>query len=640
MTEREKLENYVIHLADIRKLSSPRLDRNDSSELYSERLRANFKKIGKLAFENHRILDEIVFPLLKEKDPLPETIVEEVRRFNDSLVNGLTVEYLDAAVMSLLTDRLITDAEKKGDEDYIIEQLDNQIQSCSTFLFTTSRITTRPEIGLSFRERGLAASKKLLSYLDKDVFPSLSPESKERVLTNVRFHSTLYGSVAGITPEEAHTWVNALEMAYSVYNDPFYRDACPEFDWDYFLFRILEHFSVIIDYVYDDRIYDEDLKIILERVELQEKLMQSDPEKYENYATHEFVLTSLYFARYLSGKYDKEEYREKLLSLYDNRDSTAYDYDNLYVNLRTAMNYINTVDPDDNEEKALFRLEMIYRDICAYVFRMPNSETLTELMDYFTPMLDQFIEVPGGVSFMEMCLKLLAALHPPSYVHSCMVAKISRCLCRHLIRLKPEVFLGVPGYESVDDVREKADKLALFAYNAGLSHDFGKITMIDTIFIYGRHLLDFEFDIIRQHSALGAELMGRHISTKDYTDIALLHHKWYDDSAGYPPDKKRSESPLKIFVDITAVADCMDAATDDIGRSYGGGKSLAQYTEEVEAGAGTRYSPILSELLSREEVKKDLNYILTEGRRNNYRDTFHLLREVQEKEAVTTAQHT
>ncbi len=632
MDNREYFEKYVSNLTDIRKLSSPEVDRNDSSDLYRERLKENFKKIGQLAYTNHHILDDVIFPLLRSETDFSDPLVEEVRKFNDSLVNGATVENLDVAIMSLLTDRLNEYACEKGGEDYIIEQLDNQILCCNIFLFITSRISVKPEMARHFRDRGLEAARKLLEYLEYDRFKTISDDSKTRVLTNARFHSTFYGSVAGITPDEAHAWVSALEDAYRVYKDPFYRNAHPTFDWDLYLFRILEHYSVVIDFIYDEEIYSEDLDIINERVRMQEVLWNSDPEKFGEYGTHEFVLTSLYFSQFLKGELDKEEYREKLLALYKNRNSREYDYDNLYVNLRTVINYMLTVKEDKDDEKVRFRLEQFYQDACAYVFRMPNSGTMSEFLDYLSPMIERFIEVPGGMTFAEMCLKLLAAFHAPSYVHSVMVAKISRCLCHHLIDREPELFVGVRGNDSLEDVRKNRERLALFAYRSGLYHDFGKLVMIDTIFIYGRRLLDFEFDIIRQHPAMGASMMRRYGSTADYADVALLHHKWYDDSAGYPGEYKKNDSPTRVFVDITAVDDCMDAATDSIGRGYGGGKSLDQFIDEVRAGAGTRYSPVIAKMIEEDQVKKDLEYLLSEGRNSTYRDTFLLLRGVQERE--------
>ena len=70
----------------------------------------------------------------------------------------------------------------------------------------------------------------------------------------------------------------------------------------------------------------------------------------------------------------------------------------------------------------------------------------------------------------------------------------------------------------------------------------------------------------------------------------------------------------------------MDAATDNIGRSYKAGKSLKDVIREVEAEAGTRYAGWLPELLSQPEVQEDLTRLLAEKRDQIYRETYQLLR--------------
>ncbi|MEE3409241.1 MAG: hypothetical protein VZQ95_07620, partial [Erysipelotrichaceae bacterium] len=92
-------------------------------------------------------------------------------------------------------------------------------------------------------------------------------------------------------------------------------------------------------------------------------------------------------------------------------------------------------------------------------------------------------------------------------------------------------------------------------------------------------------------------MLDRIPADRSFVDIARGHHKWYDDSAGYPEDFSLKDSPFEPLVDIVTVADCMDAATDSIGRSYNRGKTLDEYIDEVRAGSGTRYAPWLADIL-------------------------------------------
>ncbi len=56
-------------------------------------------------------------------------------------------------------------------------------------------------------------------------------------------------------------------------------------------------------------------------------------------------------------------------------------------------------------------------------------------------------------------------------------------------------------------------------------------------------------------------------------EVCDSEHLWYDGSRGYPAAFDTSQSPLKVIIDIVAIADCMDAATDSVGRSYNRGKT-------------------------------------------------------------------
>nr|MCR5801186.1 hypothetical protein [Lachnospiraceae bacterium] len=139
-------------------------------------------------------------------------------------------------------------------------------------------------------------------------------------------------------------------------------------------------------------------------------------------------------------------------------------------------------------------------------------------------------------------------------------------------------------------------------------------------------LLDDEFALIKNHFSIGAEVAKEHASIREYADVIKGHHLWYDCSRGYPMEFDTFKSPYKTIIDIVLAADCLDAATDTVGRSYNKGKTFEDYAKEVEEGAGTRYAPFLVDLLNNPDAKRDINYLLTERRNKLYHDTFMLLK--------------
>ncbi len=141
-----------------------------------------------------------------------------------------------------------------------------------------------------------------------------------------------------------------------------------------------------------------------------------------------------------------------------------------------------------------------------------------------------------------------------------------------------------------------------------------------------------EFGFIKTHPRTGYNLMQKYASTRMYSEVAISHHKWYDNSRGYPEDFDSSKSQFKPIIDIVLCADCLDAATDTVGRSYNRGKKLADFVEELKEGAGDHYAPWLPELLSDERAAIDIEYLLLNGRQQNYRNVYYLLRNMQERE--------
>jgi HD-GYP domain-containing protein (c-di-GMP phosphodiesterase class II) len=260
---------------------------------------------------------------------------------------------------------------------------------------------------------------------------------------------------------------------------------------------------------------------------------------------------------------------------------------------------------------------------------MPNSGSLSSMLEFCQGIIDRFIEFPDGPSFEEMALECLAALHPPTYVHSMMVAKLSVYLCQRLIDRYPEWLVGALGCESTREVVQNRAALEDFTDHAARCHDVGKLSIIDTVFVYGRNLLDMEFDLIRTHPRTGYDVLRKHESTRDYADIALYHHRFYNDSAGYPDDCLASDSPLKPVIDIVHIADCLDAATDPVGRTYRSSKTLETVIREFENGKGLCYADWVTDLFAGEELQNKLRRYLSEGRRDNYRMTYFLLRDMQ-----------
>ncbi|MBO4336595.1 MAG: HD domain-containing protein, partial [Lachnospiraceae bacterium] len=627
-TQKEEFDRFVDRMAKIRYLSSPALYDFDDAQDYAGRLRRNFETIGTLASENREMLDNLLYPILESNEELPEELVDDMSEFGEKLLSlagsGNDFENLDIPIMTLVTERLAADAEKKKDMPNMIRQLDAAFISYYSLMNITARISANPEICEGYRNRGLKIGDFFLDMVKKEKFLTVpNEELRNLVLMDARFVSALYENCCD--EESNNKYLDLLDRMMKISADPFYAKAVPGFDWKYFQFRVLSYYLQATDDGNKRQFNKEQIKRILAAADAVETLIASDRAYFKSVPGADAIPFLCARTRFFAGQISEAEYRSELMKEYERRDSSDFGPDGNFDNILIPLEFLSLFSKRRSSEDRLL-LKTFYRNISAYMFGMPNAGALSFLMEYFTGIVQRFYEIPSILTFEDFGLQTLAALHPPTYIHSMMVGQITECLCGYVIENMPEVLVGVLDTKSTEEVVRKRNAILSFAYHAALCHDFGKILIIDTIFVYGRRLLDFEFDIIKSHPVLGSELLKKHESTKAYADVALGHHRFYDDSRGYPEEFKTSESKDKAIIDIVMCADCMDAATDSVGRSYNKGKTLTEYIKEVEKECGTRYAPWLPKLLSDTNLRADLMFLLSEGREANYRDTYLLLK--------------
>ena len=129
-------------------------------------------------------------------------------------------------------------------------------------------------------------------------------------------------------------------------------------------------------------------------------------------------------------------------------------------------------------------------------------------------------------------------------------------------------------------------------YYAALLHDVGKIGISRTILNKNGKLTDEEYQIIKEHPNIGAQILSS-ISESPYLSIgAKSHHERYD-GKGYPEGLKGEDIPE--IARIIAVADAYDAMTSS--RSYRGTIPQQLVREEFIKCLGTQFDPVYGKLM-------------------------------------------
>jgi diguanylate cyclase (GGDEF)-like protein/putative nucleotidyltransferase with HDIG domain len=138
----------------------------------------------------------------------------------------------------------------------------------------------------------------------------------------------------------------------------------------------------------------------------------------------------------------------------------------------------------------------------------------------------------------------------------------------------------------------EAEKDALRA--AALLHDVGKLAVPDHIVNKPGRLTPEEFEKIKIHPVVGAEILEKVAFPYPVAPIVRAHHeKW--NGTGYPGGLRGKQIP--IGARILAVVDCLDALASD--RQYRKALPLDKAMQEISAKSGTWFDPQVVAILER-----------------------------------------
>lgn len=121
---------------------------------------------------------------------------------------------------------------------------------------------------------------------------------------------------------------------------------------------------------------------------------------------------------------------------------------------------------------------------------------------------------------------------------------------------------------------------------AAVLHDLGKIGISDKILHKKSKLTDREFEEIKKHPQIAADIIRPIQFMHEIVPLVLYHHEHWD-GKGYPTGLKGEEIP--IGARIIAIADVYQALTSN--RPYRKAFSKKQALEIIEEGSGTQFDP-------------------------------------------------
>jgi len=145
---------------------------------------------------------------------------------------------------------------------------------------------------------------------------------------------------------------------------------------------------------------------------------------------------------------------------------------------------------------------------------------------------------------------------------------------------------------------------------AGHLHDIGKIGIRDDILLKPGRLTQEEFEKIKQHPAIGANILEQLGMWEKERQIIRCHHERFD-GTGYPDGLKEKQIPF--LARILSVADVYDAMASD--RAYRKRMEEAIILKVIHEGSGSQFDP---------DVVAAFDQVYKKGMISNYMETGQL----------------
>ncbi len=157
--------------------------------------------------------------------------------------------------------------------------------------------------------------------------------------------------------------------------------------------------------------------------------------------------------------------------------------------------------------------------------------------------------------------------------------------------------LGLPA-EQVEMMRQSA-----------YLHDIGKIAIPEVILHKPGRLTDIEYDFLKRHSDIGADLVATSHGLRHLAPFIRHHHERWD-GGGYPMRLAGKVIPLEAR--ILGLCDAVEAMASD--RPYHRALSSDEIVAELQRCAGTQFDPEVAEAFIRVARREGAKFVVNSAR--------------------------
>ncbi len=121
-----------------------------------------------------------------------------------------------------------------------------------------------------------------------------------------------------------------------------------------------------------------------------------------------------------------------------------------------------------------------------------------------------------------------------------------------------------------------------------LLHDIGNLGIPAEILSKPCHLTPDEYEVVKRHASIGAELISKSPSLQSLIPIVRHHHEFFDGN-GYPDKLMGVQIPIEAR--IVSLADALESMSSE--RPYRKALSIPAIVNEIQAQAGSQFDPLV-----------------------------------------------
>lgn len=414
-------------------------------------------------------------------------------------------------------------------------------------------------------------------------------------------------------------YMKCFQQTMDIVQSPDYRQKNPEIPWDNFIYTMHYDRTQFLTGLRGKP--DPDIaRAVMESAEYvyrhQEQIAKSQEKGIGVRTQYTYAA-----ARYHASLCNIGELLETLFFICEQADIHDFSSDTIWAILYTPgyLMYYSKILPDEQQKEIRPRLTRALDKQKEYLFLLPRNEYASQVSRTLQT-VTAYVSTDDTQFYLRI-LDYFLACHPPTFVHSKMVALLTRRFCEQMARTNPEWLRGTFGFHSTGEISRNLGQLLELAYQSGLYHDLGKCMLLSYIGLYSRKLLDEEFACIKLHTVFGCDLL-KSLGMDDISNAAYYHHCAYDGKGGYPHYSEECPASVSRIVNIITVVDSLDTGTDNIGRSYAAAKTYERLVEELRLGKDSRYDPVVVALLDDPAFYQEIRQFINENRRQVYLDAY------------------